>query len=198
MGGAVHRSHGLDPTRSTRFRPKQNAPLLPLCVRAATVEPFHSWRGRWRRCLFLLREHPKRGPVPLSVAWPDRGYRSSIIPLSADALETSLWSGGPALLPAVREAASRIESAVLYEPAEPTDGDRVTALLPAPLGCPTKGWARVRAGRIVSGARTKKDCAALAKARPWVPVDLGRLPPGRYVHFHEGEWLGYLVVSHKP
>jgi hypothetical protein len=109
-----------------------------------------------------------------------------------------LGDKGPVPLAAVREKLAAAEPLVRYEPATPTSEDVVYAVVLRPSpgpGCPSIGAAR-RSGRKVLTtsrlARPGMTCEPVGDVE--LRIRLGRLPAGRYVHFHDGRWVGYLTV----
>jgi len=119
----------------------------------------------------------------------------AIFPFRGGSID-GLGDKGPAPLAAIREKLAAAEPLVRYEPATPTSKDVVYAWVVSPSpGC----------GRVAAVRRVGRKLYTTSRLDPpgttcepvvfeEMRIRLGRLPAGRYVHFDDGRWVGYLTV----
>jgi len=150
-----------------------------------------------------LFEDPVLGLVDTLRPWePGAFVGPALLPFRAGAVEG--LAAAPVSLATVRAAVTSHAPRVRYEPAFPTARDAITAAIPAALRCDFLTTVRRSGKKLFTMRRRGSACGDddyLAAFDPVeLPVTIGRLPPGHYVHFIERDhgvyqWIGSFDVA---
>jgi hypothetical protein len=150
----------------------------------------------------VLFEDPVLGLVDTLRPWePGAFVGPALLPFRGGAVDG--LAAAPVPLASVRAAVTTHAPRARYEPAFPAASDAITAAVPGSMRCDFLTTVR-RAGKKLftmrrRGSACGDDDYMAAYGPVELPVTIGRLPPGHYVHFIERdhgvyEWIGSFDV----